>query len=97
MDAEFVKWFTTLGVGGVLAGFMFMFYRKDIKQYTELWKMASDQLMGVVKDNTASNAKLISLIESQERNMLRKDDIALLVDRRIQRQQKDISELDNKQ
>lgn len=83
MDAEFMKWLATLGVGGVLAGLMFMFYRKDVKQYTELWRMATDQLMNVVKENTASNTKLISLIESQERNMVRKDDIVSLLDRKL--------------
>lgn len=83
MDNEFVKWFATLGVGGVLAGFMFMFYRKDVKQYTDLWKTTSDQMMGVIKDNTSSNTKLISLIETQERNMVRKEDITLLIDRKF--------------
>lgn len=83
MDAEFAKWLATLGVGGVLAGLMFMFYRKDIKQYTELWKNATDQLMLIVKENTASNAKLISMIEHQERNAVRKEDIALLIEKKL--------------
>jgi hypothetical protein len=83
MDAEFAKWLATLGVGGVLAGLMFMFYRKDIKQYTELWKTATDQLMLIVKENTASNAKLISMIEAQERNAVRKEDITLLIEKRL--------------
>ena len=52
MDGEFVKWFATLGVGGVLAGLMFVFYRKDVKLYTDQWRGQSDQLMNVVKDNT---------------------------------------------
>lgn len=77
-DAEFTKWIATLGVGGVLAGFMFAFYRKDIKQFTELWKLMSDQLIQVVKDNTASNQKLITMIENQERNQLRRTDIAFI-------------------
>lgn len=79
LDIEFTKWLATLGIGGVLAAFMFAFYRKDIKQYTELWKSATDQLMSVVKDNTVSNAKLISLIENQERNTLRKSDVAEMI------------------
>lgn len=83
MDAEFTKWLATLGVGGVLAGLMFMFYRKDVKQYTELWKTATDQLISIVKDNTVSNTRLIALIETQERNALRKEDIAALVERRL--------------
>lgn len=83
MDQEFFKYFTTLGIGGVLAGFMFIFYRKDVQQYTELWKTTADQLMSIVKDNTSSNVKLINLIESQERNTLRKIDIEQLLDKRI--------------
>ena len=79
MDGDFVKWLTTLGIGGVLAGFMFMFYRKDVKQYTELWRTTAELLIITVKENTASNTKLISLIETQERNMLRKADIEALV------------------
>lgn len=83
VDAEFSKWIVTLGVGGVLAGFMFVFYRKDVKQYTELWKLATDQLLAIVKENTASNVKLISMLEAQERNALRKGDIEALVDSRL--------------
>lgn len=84
MDAEFAKWLATLGVGGVLAGLMFMFYRKDIKQYTELWKTATDQLMFIVKENTASNVKLIQLIEAQERNAIRKSDLDLMIQQKMQ-------------
>ena len=75
--------FVTLGVGGVLAGFMFMFYRKDIKQYTDLWKAATDQLITVIKENTASNTKLIGLLETQERNSVRKTDLENMIDRKI--------------
>ncbi len=89
VDSEFTKWLVTLGVGGVLAGFMFMFYRKDVKQYTELWKMATDQLITVVKENTVSNTKLISMIESQERNAVRKEDIAALIEKRLSRLERD--------
>ena len=70
-----MKWFATLGVGGVLAGFMFMFYRKDVKQYTELWKTIAEQVITVIKENTASNMRLSMLIENLERNALRKSDL----------------------
>ena len=83
VDTEFVKWLATLGIGGVLAGFMFVFYRKDIRQYTELWKLASEQLTTIVKENTASNTKLISLIESQERNTIRRSDIEHIIDKKL--------------
>lgn len=76
MDADFVKWFATLGVGGILAAFMFFFYRKDVKQYTDLWKGQAEALIVVVKENTASNTKLIMLIDALHRRIDRanKDD-----------------------
>jgi len=83
VDAEFTKWLVTLGVGGVLAGFMFVFYRKDVKQYTDLWKNVTDQLIMVVKDNTASNTRLITLLETMERNALRKSDLESLLEKRL--------------
>lgn len=83
LDGEFVKWLATLGIGGILAGFIFIFYRKDIRQYTELWKITAEQLMFIVKENTASNIKLIILLESRERNDVRITDIERLVDDRI--------------
>ena len=54
MDLEFAKWLATLGVGGVLAGVMFGFYRKDMREFTGLWRNQSDMLMTVVKENTTA-------------------------------------------
>lgn len=82
LDPDFAKWFATLGIGGILAAFMFVFYRKDVQQYTELWRTTADQLMSVVRENTASNTKLIALIESQERNSFRMADIEALLGKR---------------
>lgn len=77
-NTEFIQWLATLGIGGVLAGFMFMFYRKDIKLYAELWKSATEQLITIVKDNTSSITRLVTLMEVQERNAMRKGDIGLV-------------------
>jgi hypothetical protein len=82
-DEEFFKYLTTLGIGGVIAALIFMFYRKDIKVYTDLWKQTTDLLILIIKENTASNVKLISLIEQQERNAIRKEDIVNLIDRKF--------------
>lgn len=83
MDPEFIKYLSTLGIGGILAGLMFMFYRKDVKQYTDLWRTATDQLIIIVKDNTASNTKLIALIENQERNAIRLTDVEALINKKV--------------
>lgn len=87
MDAEFTKWLVTLGVGGILAGFIFMFYRKDVKLYTELWRSTAAELIAVIRENTASNVKLITMLENIERNAIRKADIELLVERKFQERQ----------
>lgn len=83
VDLEFVKFLSTLGIGGILAALMFIFYRKDVKQYTELWKLSTESLMIIVKENTASNTKLISLIENLERNAIRKTDVSELIDQKL--------------
>ncbi len=71
-----VQWFATLGVGGIIAAFMFLFYRQDLRRYTEMWKEQSQQnrevvaqVLGVVKDNTEVLSKLISTVDSLHRRL----------------------------
>lgn len=87
VNTEFAQWLVTLGVGGVLAGFMFIFYRKDVKQYTELWKAQTERVeslvrlvMEVVLKNTESNVQLITLIQELKSNSIRKADIQELLE-----------------
>lgn len=68
-DSEFMKWIATLGVGGILAAFMFHFYRKDVQRYTDLWKGQSEMLVQVVKENTVANTKLVTLIDALHRRL----------------------------
>ena len=63
MEAWFTQTLPSLGVGGILAAFMFYFYRKDVYLYTEQWKGQSDMLMEVVKENTIAITKLADKIE----------------------------------
>ena len=90
VSTEFAQWLVTLGVGGALAAFMFVFYRKDIKAYTELWKAqaelnrsSTDHMITVIKENTVSNTRLIALLENVERNSIRKQDIENLIEARF--------------
>ena len=78
-DAEFAKYLTTLGIGGAIAGLIFMFYRKDMKQFTELWQITSGQLMDVIKENTASNTELITLIKSAKEPVITKAEVEALI------------------
>lgn len=64
MNTDLFQWFTTLGVGGILAGGMFYFYRKDVKTYTDLWKGQSEMLLEVVKENTVAFTKLTEVINA---------------------------------
>ncbi len=79
-DIELLKWMSTLGVGGILACFMFFFYRKDIRQYTEMWKEQSVANNEIIKDNTlsqrenaVSNARLITLLDALHRRLDRSE------------------------
>ena len=66
---EFTKWLVTLGVGGAIAALIFVFYRKDIRQYTELWKSQTEMLVTVVKENTSSNTKLVAVVDALHRRL----------------------------
>lgn len=88
MEPEFAKYLATLGVGGAIAALTLIFYNQlskrhedFIKHYTEMFKVLNDQLIVVIKENTQSNTRLIQMLESQERNVLRKDDILALIDK----------------
>ena len=69
MDPEFLKWLASLGVGGAIATVIFHWYRKDVKLYTDQWRGQSEMLIGVVKENTSSNTKLITVIDGLQRRL----------------------------
>lgn len=57
-ETDFVKFLATMGVGGIIAGLIFFFYRKDANSHAEAWQGQSEMLLQVVKENTASNTSL---------------------------------------
>ena len=66
---EEVKWFATLGVGGILAGMMFFFYRQDrvrteesLKRIVSERDTVNEQLLIVVQDNTRAITSLSELV-----------------------------------
>ena len=76
MEPDLLNNLSTLGVGGVIAGFMFLFYRRDAKHYEERaiqrekqWEGQSNALMLVVKENTAAvtaNTRTIDALHARE-------------------------------
>jgi len=74
-EFEGLKFFATMGVGGILAGIMFIFYRKDVKLFTDQWKGQSEMLMQVVKENTGAITKNATITEALHRRLGRDEDI----------------------
>jgi hypothetical protein len=64
MDLDTIKFFASMGVGGVLAGGIFWMYRKDSLVWSEAWKGQSQMLLTVVKENTAAVTALIENLRS---------------------------------
>lgn len=76
IDNDFVRWLMGLGVGGVLAGLIFMVYRKDVRQYTALWETCTKMLIEAMNkstaahvENTASNREMIGLLKALHRRL----------------------------
>ena len=67
MDADVLQLLTPLGVGGMLAGIMFIIYRKDAIQWQEAWKGQTQILVQVVKENTAAITALVTKLEKDGR------------------------------
>lgn len=63
LDPETLKYFGSMGVGGALAGIIFLVYRKDAAQWQEAWKGQSQVLIQVVKENTTAVTALVSKLD----------------------------------
>lgn len=79
-DVEFMRWLAQLGVGGMMAGVLFYFYRKDVRAYTDLWKeqatLNANQtvaMMALVEKNTIAITSNTDIIKSLHRRMDRLD------------------------
>jgi hypothetical protein len=70
MDLEFVKWLSGLGVGGVLAAFIFNAYRKDMANFTQQWKGQTELLIAVVRENTVAFTRNTEVVQSLHTHMV---------------------------
>jgi hypothetical protein len=66
MDLESVKWFASLGVGGILAGMMFLAYRRDFLNWREKANEREDRLLTIIERNAAAQERLIVAAEKVE-------------------------------
>jgi hypothetical protein len=64
VETELITYLVPLGVGGVLAGAMFLVYRKDAIQWQEAWKGQSQMLVQVIKENTVAVTALVMKLDS---------------------------------
>lgn len=79
-DQEFARFLMQLGTGGILAGLLFFFYRKDVRSYTELWQAQATlnaaltrELMTLVDKNSGTIASNTEVLKSLHRRMDRLD------------------------
>lgn len=72
-DPDLMKTLASLGVGGLLGGFIFMTYRKDSLSWQAAWKGQSEALLQVVKENTIAVTKLCERMEEQNERGRRYD------------------------
>jgi len=54
MDSELLKYFTSLGVGGILAGVMFLIYRRDMKEVLKTSEERNDKLMEMIEKSVTA-------------------------------------------
>lgn len=63
MDLDLLKYLGGTGAVGVLAGLIFMVYRKDALQWQDAWKGQSQMLVQVVKENTEAITALTEKLD----------------------------------
>lgn len=67
MTGQDLQWFASLGVGGVLAGFMFTVYRADRKASEERYEKLALEFRKLVQENTAAFRDLLAELRSEFR------------------------------
>ena len=64
MDPELLKWFASLGVGGALAGGMFLAYRKDVLGKVDRTEIERATLLEVIARHAKATEHLAGALES---------------------------------
>lgn len=73
---DFWQFIASMGVGGVLAAYIFYVSNKNqkehvetVKGWTEIERGRTDMLVGVVKENTSNTAKNNTLLDALHRRL----------------------------
>jgi hypothetical protein len=84
IDPEYIKFFSSLGVGGVLAGMIFFYSRKDSKKHEEDWikkevecEGREDKLIGVITKNTEGFERLCGAINKLSADISKAEELKL--------------------
>jgi len=80
IDVEFSKYLASLGVGGSMAALLFFFYRRDVKQFTELWQASTKELLAVVREVISVMRENTLVLESLHRRVDRLEMLRLVPD-----------------
>lgn len=90
MEQSLVQWFSTLGVGGAIAAFMFYFYRKDMKENADRLKelidsdkTAQQSWKDVVVANTRAMTECTKMTEQVFKYLLDTHDLVKGVDKNL--------------
>ena len=62
--AEIIQALAPLGIGGVLAGFIFYFYRLDRTESRDSYKAMAESFRSIVQDNTKAVTELTTLLRN---------------------------------
>lgn len=65
MEPETLQFLASLGVGGVLAGGMFLAYRKDQQACEDRWRGQSEMFAQIVKENSTAITKLCDRLDER--------------------------------
>lgn len=81
-DVEFLRYLIQQSIGVAFAAFMFMFYRKDMKEGSERWKVQAERedrrteaLIVLVEKNTTATTTNTEVLRALHRRV---DDLDLL-------------------
>jgi hypothetical protein len=73
---ESTRWIAQLGIGGTIAIVIFVFYRRDMRSYSELWqaqatetRAMTDRVITLVETTTKTATELTAVVTALHRRL----------------------------